>query len=642
VNDQTLIRTIARGPRGPIGRPPIPRWTSDYYLSFVDDDGNQIGPAPKNLLGPQGPIGDAQVFKTRAQAMASSISSELSAILILRYSDDQPIAPVWYQPGTSTGPLAFQDINGTWWEIIDTSTSAAAAQTQQVMDRLRRGLDVDILVVSDSTGFGTERWPHQLAVLLAADNPAYTVRSRHWNVDIDNYDSPIAIQTGTGAAVLTVWNYAISGSVAFRPLGADLLGAVRPGTLAGRDADLIFVNYGHNGGDQLERQLGMQAACIGTIGRLLPLTPIIVVGQNPSRLNDAMRDKVRAWQHLVSAANVGFINVFEYFEDYAIPIADFYYDDVHPNAAGSLLWARCIHRAFQYQPDAARSAGVSLYNRGVIKVLSTYDELNTGIASNVTKSKDTSSGAWETEGEGMKITGDGVSAGGFVSWTLIDSANIVPYRGRWLTATAFVRVADDAVTSLGRVSLYDGVVASPPTSTPPVENQSGNRFVGIPISIKVDDAATFVRLDIYAAQSGVPTSESFNVDRIILADGPLPRDSARAFKQDFGTVVTNGNGVAIKHPNGDMVCRKTISVTTAINTAWGSLFRSGDLAVGSWADTFFTLDHVTISAAAGTPLGVAPFGKGSTTAGPGFWLWYASSLGSASYEVTVEGKGRWK
>lgn len=118
MNERTIIRTIPRGPRGLRGNPPVPKWNG-YFLSFEDEEGTPIGPAPKNLVGAQGPVGGSQVFKTRAQAMASSISVAFNAIEIQRYDDDSPLAPALYGPGTSAGPLAFQDVKGDCFQLVE-------------------------------------------------------------------------------------------------------------------------------------------------------------------------------------------------------------------------------------------------------------------------------------------------------------------------------------------------------------------------------------------------------------------------------------------------------------------------------------------------------------------------------------------
>lgn len=129
----TIIRTIPRGPSGSIGHSPIPKWTNDYFLSFVDADGNQIGPAPRNLIGPQGPSGASQFFRTNAQVEASVIGSSIDSIVVSRRGAGLPFVPTNYVRMTSEpihlGKIRSADrflpdgtidpVNGGWWAIAE-------------------------------------------------------------------------------------------------------------------------------------------------------------------------------------------------------------------------------------------------------------------------------------------------------------------------------------------------------------------------------------------------------------------------------------------------------------------------------------------------------------------------------------------
>lgn len=116
-SDRVLARALGRGRPGPIGIPPLPVWSGDVNLSFVDDNGDPYGPPPKNLLGPEGPAGDFRNFETRTRAIASIILPMLTSIRIQRYADGFPLAYAVYIPGTSAGPMAFQEAGGNWWQL---------------------------------------------------------------------------------------------------------------------------------------------------------------------------------------------------------------------------------------------------------------------------------------------------------------------------------------------------------------------------------------------------------------------------------------------------------------------------------------------------------------------------------------------
>lgn len=71
-----------------------------------------------NSIGAQGISGGTtQVFDTRAQAIGTAIDAGLKRITINAFSALSPISPADYIRGTSTGPLAFQDTTGAWWQV---------------------------------------------------------------------------------------------------------------------------------------------------------------------------------------------------------------------------------------------------------------------------------------------------------------------------------------------------------------------------------------------------------------------------------------------------------------------------------------------------------------------------------------------
>jgi hypothetical protein len=117
VTGRQTLAAIPRGKRGPSGFAPVPAWTDDFKLGFVDANGDPYGPLPQNLLGPEGPAGDFQNFDTRTQAIATVINTALRSIRVLRYALGYPLAPAVYIPGSSAGPMAFQDAGSNWWQL---------------------------------------------------------------------------------------------------------------------------------------------------------------------------------------------------------------------------------------------------------------------------------------------------------------------------------------------------------------------------------------------------------------------------------------------------------------------------------------------------------------------------------------------
>lgn len=56
-------------------------------------------------------------FATRAAAAAATIPTSTLAISIVRYATGYPAAPAVYIPGTVSGPMAFQEAGGHYWEL---------------------------------------------------------------------------------------------------------------------------------------------------------------------------------------------------------------------------------------------------------------------------------------------------------------------------------------------------------------------------------------------------------------------------------------------------------------------------------------------------------------------------------------------
>lgn len=77
--------------------------------------------------------------------------------------------------------------------------------------------------------------------------------------------------------------------------------------------------------------------------------------------------------------------------------------------------------------------------------------------------------------------------------------------------------------------------------------------------------------------------------------------------EDAHNLITSGsnaNGSWVKMPDGTMVCYRTVSVVTNINTAWGQVFLSPNIALGSFPQTFVGVPIVTaiVSSQAGASI----------------------------------------
>lgn len=107
----------------------------------------------------------------------------------------------------------------------------------------------------------------------------------------------------------------------------------------------------------------------------------------------------------------------------------------------------------------------------------------------------------------------------------------------------------------------------------------------------------------------------------------------------------NSNGDWTKYANGDLVCFSEETITTAINTATGSVFIATNLGGKSYPETFtaapdvdYTLvDSANISWIGSFTSDTAP----STSAWGQFSLFSTASRASADYIVSYHARGRW-
>lgn len=419
------------------------------------------------------------------------------------------------------------------------SLSSATRQTQQLMQALTFGRNCNLVVLGDSTGDATTEWIYLLAVKLGVDFPAFTVQYKLWDTGTNNYGSATTIQTGTGAYTLTVYNASIAGATALKFAGTYFATAVRPSAM-GQDPDLVMLSYGHNGSNQSERQISMTGVMSALVSRYLPFTPVILVGQNPVTTDTSMTEKVRLFRSLASEMNYGWIDVHAYFTQYAVPLASYYIDTIHPNAAGSALWANCVHQAFKLNRNAVSGAPVSTLNRGPAYVADSYAAFAGWSATGLTLSRETS--IFETNGESAKLTGSGTTSA-FISKSVITSNDITAYRNRYVTATVRLWIPSTAGADVGTIALYDGTS----TYTMPYAPKE-NDWTTASITMKVGAAATSLAAYIYLSTSGATTDICY-VDRITVSDGQLPADATaptELIDLDYLSVLgSNASGVMV-------------------------------------------------------------------------------------------------
>lgn len=73
--------------------------------------------------------------------------------------------------------------------------------------------------------------------------------------------------------------------------------------------------------------------------------------------------------------------------------------------------------------------------------------------------------------------------------------------------------------------------------------------------------------------------------------------SVHAVNEALGSIIesgSNGNGNYIKYSDGTMICTKRVSITTTINIAYGSLYRSYATGIGNFPQAFIQVPTVQI------------------------------------------------
>lgn len=247
-----------------------------------------------------------------------------------------------------------KDSSGKRLDSFPVATLGGAAVP--FMSKLATGREnATLLVVGDSTGDETNvqgRWPLKTAQWLAAQYPAYTVNFRMWNYTADNYDAlgvgkSVVVQTGTGTGnaggpfVIEIYNASASGTAPSYHYDTTRWFKVAPTSIT---PNLVIVNHGHNlggaGGNQSNYEIHKLAR---SAHERWPLAGIMVTAQNPMTVGqaDEANDRLRARAVQVLAANEGYglVNVLQLFLKDPSYSTNLLSDGLHPNEAGSRLWA---------------------------------------------------------------------------------------------------------------------------------------------------------------------------------------------------------------------------------------------------------------------------------------------------------------
>lgn len=436
------------------------------------------------------------------------------------------------------------------------AASQAAAALQPFMAKLRQNSgDVTILVIGDSTGAQETMddshpyWVYRFLQLLRADWPAYSSKYVRWNSANSAYNLPnvglTTVTAGTGANSINLYNFSIPGTTwpyAFNPSIFETgVGAVQP--------DLVIFNFSHNegstqgnsgsGGGFYGQFRDRATAAIEQIRLHFPGATVALVSQNPEPATSAIpllqTYRAQKLREIAHRSGYAFIDANQALRDagagtvLASPYADgyTYSDGVHPNAAGSELWAATVKDSFRYlpgvQPSPQRPPTLTEFVDNLLTNGDFADWAPNGpagwTASNATLSQDTAnvrSGQW-----GARAV---VAATGTASY--IEQA--VPCKdlaGHWVTLAALMYVPatqDGAGSQLPQLALTDLSTLNQ-GSQPFQINQYHGSFRWQQVTARIPATATTFRARIYV-NPGTTAFGDVTIDRVILTRGLSPKD----------------------------------------------------------------------------------------------------------------------
>lgn len=105
---------------------------------------------------------------------------------------------------------------------------------------------------------------------------------------------------------------------------------------------------------------------------------------------------------------------------------------------------------------------------------------------------------------------------------------------------------------------------------------------------------------------------------------------------------SNSNGNYIKYANGTMICWTKQTITTAITTAWGVLYESSGIDLGTMPATFISTPSITATINSQRAAFIESVYNSSTTSWGRTYLVRPMSTSSNSYDITLMAIGKWK
>lgn len=388
-------------------------------------------------------------------------------------------------------------------------------------------VDVNILVVGDSTGDATTEWVYLFGQWLGGQHPTHSVSYRVWNSSTLVYDPAISLGTGSGSRTIRIWNASVSGS---RPTSwtGDWFPAI-----AGSNADIVLWSHGHNiylSNAEPRLIRGDFLACMEPARQALPTAIHAMVIQNAHR-DDTLTETLVA--PVIRAicndrGDTGVIDVCAAFLA-AGKTPSLYLDNIHPNAAGEALWAQTVARYWQNSGPASRSTkpswldGIATNYIASARPVAANGSLNPG---------------WAINGAGVTVAADTtvVDAGSTYSCKLtkplgtfglrctVNSATTAPLRGKTVTMLVRMFIPEGNDTASGRIGISSTPAGTSLNWPSPVTGQGGWRWQVLPGHVVPDENNSALRIDV--DQSSVtPSGTVTYIDRVILVEGTIPIDA---------------------------------------------------------------------------------------------------------------------
>jgi hypothetical protein len=191
---------------------------------------------------------------------------------------------------------------------------------------------VVVSVLGDSTSNARQEWVHRWALELSRGRP---VTISHWDeASQSGFVPPDVLSEAGDGSPLTIWSGSQSGAHAAYPV--ELLSLMVP-----ERPDLVLFNFGHD--DSGERTALHFTSLLVAVREGFGNVPVVVVLQQPQvgDANAGVREQVRLWAEGEGLPTIDVAQAFLDTDDFTTLLQD----DVHPNDAGSRLWAQTVHEA---------------------------------------------------------------------------------------------------------------------------------------------------------------------------------------------------------------------------------------------------------------------------------------------------------